>query len=702
MKHIEPLPTPAAIYDGERKPILLNGAPGGRLVAARSLTVVTGLVFAYLCLGELLPLQALQRVDWLERSWLKHQIVLLSVLSTLSVMLANFHNAASASRLINHAPSADELLLAINLVPIIAAVGAAIIVLLSQPCVREASDGAVHCDSLGIFLDSVGYISARLARLDLGISLLLVSSHSESGWLFGATGGLLAYPEAVLVHRTAGWWCAGQSMLHSSAYLGYYLHTHSVWTDCFPVALPANEMNRIGLINFFGVCAFLILLVQVLLAIPWLRKGCYHIFVLLHLPLAMGFVLCCALHDLPILLFALPGLAGLYLDKSGTTSRFCRQQLRLPATARLLPGTSGPWVELRIDCQKVPGLSNSTASGGQWASVSVLPLGKEAHPLSVAVYTIRERERALELCAVVSSQAGDWSRALATFSEEQLASSFEVEVAGPFPVGLGNWEWSSADIKGHKHPALLLLAGGTGLNGWLPGLATAARTGRRCRLVWCVRKAEDYHALALRLPPTGAVEVTVFITRATATAKQQPLVSIPCDRQICSGSLPDLWQQSNRFVSLTATIIGLAVCYVLAPAVGFVHYSPAAHSMVEYAWEQRFLPIAFTVAAMVLATALAFHAVSMTVKRPGGGAEDRPLLAPVPAHVSAPLGHDVRSGRPDIKAIVQVAAASVETGCLVVAACGPAELVSAAREASAAAAKHGAVQVDFFGNDPKW
>ena len=81
---------------------------------------------------------------------------------------------------------------------------------------------------------------------------------------------------------------------------------------------------------------------------------------------------------------------------------------------------------------------------------------------------------ATELSVLVSSRAGDWSRALAALSQ-QSDSSFEVEVAGPFPTGGGEWSLSGEDsycCRGQE-PALLLLAGGTGVTGWLPGLAAA-------------------------------------------------------------------------------------------------------------------------------------------------------------------------------------------------------------------------------------
>ena len=50
-----------------------------------------------------------------------------------------------------------------------------------------------------------------------------------------------------------------------------------------------------------------------------------------------------------------------------------------PATLTLLSGTSGPWVELKMDCSSIArnGDIHHAAPRGQWASVRVVTLGRE-------------------------------------------------------------------------------------------------------------------------------------------------------------------------------------------------------------------------------------------------------------------------------------------------------------------------------------
>ena len=65
-------------------------------------------------------------------------------------------------------------------------------------------------------------------------------------------------------------------------------------------------------------------------------------------------------------------------------------------------------------------------------------------------------------------------------------------------------------------------------------------------------------------------------------------------------------------------------------------------------------------------------------------------------------GHNVRSGRPDLEALVRAAVGN-ETQRLVVAAVGPASLVAATRKAVASVRKERrGVRIEFSGADARW
>ena len=467
------------------------------------------LALAYLLLGELLPLPAARA---LLEGWAAQQVLLLALLSGLLTVLASCSSGSSFAA----APiSAASLLAALNVGGLVVSLAPTPWFLVSDNC--PVAPGAA-CDPLAIVLDVVGLVSARLARLDLGLCLVL-ASRGDSAWLLGATSGALGYAEAIPLHRTAGWWCAGMSALHSATYLLFYLETdglRSLWVSCFPARTADGKLNRLGLVNFFGLVAAAALLALALPAHPTFRRRCYHVFQRLHLPVAAAFVVCCALHDLEILLFAVPGLASWYVERRTASS--CRPRL-LPATARSSPahrarGSSSPSTVARRCRGRAPRRRRRAGAGCrcEWRrSATVAPALRD-------VVGVGERRGAQR--GGVRSRGRLDARARRPLRAAGGGRRFEVEVAGPYPFGGGAWSLSA---EGGEQPALLLLAGGTGVTAWLPALSSARPAGRRCHLVWCVQDGRDYLALAKRLPP-GGVRVTVHVTRA-ATGADGPLAS---------------------------------------------------------------------------------------------------------------------------------------------------------------------------------
>ena len=115
-----------------------------------------------------------------------------------------------------------------NVVPIATTIATTTWVMRSDNC---PLDPQRECKPLSMILDSIGLVTARLARLDLGVCLLL-ATRGQSGWLFRATGGLLGFTESVPAHRAAGWCYADPVcppldrifMFHASTKQGYTLY----------------------------------------------------------------------------------------------------------------------------------------------------------------------------------------------------------------------------------------------------------------------------------------------------------------------------------------------------------------------------------------------------------------------------------------------------------------------------------------------
>ena len=603
-----------------------------------ALRAVTALVFMYLCAGELLPPPISKAIAGL--CWQKRQVISLSALSCVPFLFGR------VSRGTKHSQRGDVSGVSVlgtfalmNVAPIAAAVATGHWARASDNCPIGPRK---ECKYLSVLLDAIGLVTARLARMDLGICILL-ASRGQSTWVFEMTGGLVGFTEALPLHRTAGWWCVGQSALHSVAYLLFYLHEsgmRAVSKYCFPTHL-ATGFNRLGLVNMFGLLGFLAGLTLALAALPQVRRYHYHIFQQLHLPVSALFVLCCALHDLPILLFAAPGLADWYLGwRDETKGR------RLPARAKVLQGTSGPWIELIVDCDEVvtKAARSSQIPRGQWVAISLAPLGRESHPLSVA--SVSTSPGHTEISMLVSAKAGDWTRALATLvsKDHPYPASFEAVVSGPYPFGGGEWSLLGAGLRhaprglengcsGFQESALLLLAGGTGIAGWLPTLKAAVAvgsSGQPCHLVWCVQTEADYLALARQLPrypgmgkSRNAYNLTIFITRPGAsntsernqasTNSEEPIMGMMTTRtkvlegedECCvQGNADDLFTRkigTPPVVSLVVAIVGLVVQHYIWWG-WLVHLLGSSKTTTRFAVMHRALPVALILGCMMVAT----------------------------------------------------------------------------------------------------
>ena len=734
--------------------------------ALRSLTLATALVCGYLVVGEVLPYSVLQsgRRSVVLKNWQAKEVALISALSFASLLLGRLGGVALDSTTL-----ALRIFDAINVVPLLAATATTAWVRLSDNCPFRHGAGA-GCAYLSLLLDNVGLVTARLARLDLGICLLL-SSRGKSSWLFQATR--LGFTESVPLHRAGGWWCAVQSALHSSAYLLFYFQEggglRGVWDYCFPVPLDKGEegagLNRLGLVNFFGLVAFVLVVVLGAFALNWVRRRHYDVFQRTHLPLGMLFVLFCCLHDLPILLFCAPGLADWYFGW-----RFEDTAARtMPTRARVLEGTSGPWVELTVEWSADHKVLETPESGQQaireqWVAIR-LPkqLGRSSHPFSIASLS------STGLSVLVSARGGDWTRQLARLASEVE----EAVVSGPFPgTGKDTFGGAMDGGDGESGHRLLLVAGGTGISGWLPALdALSGSSGPPIRLAWLVQTEGDYLALAQRLPSRPSVRVTIFVTRpsdsnsTTTTTKRGQAEKM--DRIATKGGMMGRSEGGSErglfardggargtpfpVVSLAAAIVGLVVQHFLWRGWLIDLLGWSRNGFVSYTLVYRTLPIVLIVGCMAATTALGSWVSGVWVlhrrkRRHNGwtsyqkigsfygeeqeehqGDEECPPPAAaaakeeeeeeeadrvLPSEGSRGTLHDVRFGRPDLAALVHETAAGLPStvqegkrGRLVVAACGPQKMVNEVERVVKAVRKLPSfehVRLQFSGLDSRW
>ena len=684
----------------ENRPSARRGILWQILVLVVQMAII--LTFGLLCVVELIPPPAYELIYSEIGIGDSFPVILLMLLSGLAVLLALFHFAGLPPGIVNLTKqfSAIWFIALLNIIPIIAWIVTTLVFLLKDDCADssfvesngDCKDGwSLKFDNesnfWSILLDTVGLVTARLARLDFGLCMML-SAAAKWPWLLGATSGWLGYPEGMPVHRLVGWYCLGQSVIHSIAYFVFYFVLYGwigIWQTCFPVlrtnatrihrmetnSSDVEKLNTLGLVNFFGVVAFALSLLLLIPALPWIRKNYYNSFQCLHLPSALLFVLFGALHDLPWINFGIPALAEWFLGQLGTSMGYTGRQCSCPlhAKASVLPGTSGPWVALTVELGASRKPSGNLSSRGQWASVRVIALGREFHPLSVAM---SNTSNGPQLSAWITAKAGDWSKRVAHLASKR--SSFDVEIKGPFPDGGGNWSLNAGD---GTRDALLLIAGGTGITGWLPGLAHIGH-GRRCHLVWCVQAEADYLALAHLLPAPAcgdSLEVTVYVTRSNTVA------DIPLCNQTGTPDTNWIIEDKNRckrsllmLVSLCAAVMGLVMSQ-WGWREGLYRWLTRPTTFLGYTVIFRSLPIVMIVAAIVLGSLIGngiYVWANRQTRTPMCSQTDedtfsnpeQPFLETTNFSADDNISdenpqsnhHNLKSGRPDINALVQSAA----------------------------------------------
>ena len=262
-----------------------------------------------------------------------------------------------------------------------------------------------------------------------------------------------------------------------------------------------------------------------------------------------------------------------------------------------------------------------------------------------------------------------------------------------------------------------------------------------------MQKEADYRALAARLPELRQAEVTIFVTRRSESCGAVA-TAVACRVEHANGAggavrLRPLSCSSSGSVSLAATLVSLVVGYL-----GWPYFVELAHlpripdspgwvheTLVGYTVTRRCMPILLIVMSIVLTTAAVTRALARTRTLVRMESKRRccpvgtelgvvraeipqvPLLSPAQQGAAlehgvtdaeagaVTLGHKMRSGRPDLVALVRAAVAGRETEAqsVVVMACGPETLVESARKAVAVVRKerHGAC-LEFSGGASAW
>lgn len=433
----------------------------------------------------------------------------------------------------------------------------------------------------------VGIVTGRAATAYLGILLLVISRSSILSDWHG-----LEYISMIPLHRIAGWWVVAFSLLHSLAFVVYYLMRggwHDLLISCIPLAVPCDEgeypcWNLEGLVNGFGVVATLTVILLGLFSRKYVRRSFYNHFYFTHVPSSFVFMMFCGLHDFSMALLMFPGLVLYFKDR--VTAR--RSRIDVEVSSKVLCQDESTVILLSWPCE----VSRHLLPGSRWVYLQIPSISSNQwHPFSV----IQHAGKAF----VVLKNSGDWCQALcdlqlsSELSDSSRSYVNRIKVDGPYGSPFGSQESPS------KNGTLLLVAGGVGISPFVDLLINAGgpspnregdSSGCDIKVIWAVRSHEYYGiaaAIDLQLLSQKA-SVSVYIT---SEEREQNYVPVG---QKSIGSVPDSeshtvdhWPTAVVFVSCALLAVGVVVSDLFHP----LEVGENVRNITEWALIKRFLPL---------------------------------------------------------------------------------------------------------------
>jgi len=354
-------------------------------------------------------------------------------------------------------------------------------------------------DTVHDFLDVEGIISGRAAVIYLGILLLTTSRKSVLLTFLGS-----GYIDLIAVHRTAGWWCVAMSIIHSLAYVIYYIvegGARKLLSECFPTKRCFRDghwekcLNFGGTINFFGLIGTIAVLFLAFFSREVIRRNMFERFYIIHLITSAIFIFFVALHDYGTILLAFAGLTFYAYD------RFNARRTRSHHSSFTAELITDNIVMLKWNATS----QNKLMPGTRWVYVQIENISTmEWHPISCV--------QVCDHTYTFVKGLGDWSSSLCDLvsSKEKL----RINIEGPF----------GSSVIGVDTPrTLIIIAGGVGVSPFIDFLCNIPDEScwSRIKFIWAVR-SNEYRALSEIIDfesISSVADVCIFITSQVKTER---------------------------------------------------------------------------------------------------------------------------------------------------------------------------------------
>jgi len=509
-------------------------------------------------------------------------------------------------------------------------------------------------DTVLDFLDVEGIISGRVAVIYLGILLLTTSRKSVLLTFLGTD-----YIDLIAVHRVAGWWCVAMSIIHSLAYVIYYIvegGARKLLSECFPTKRCFREghweqcLNLGGMVNFFGLIGTIAVLVLAFFSREAIRRSIFERFYTIHLITSAIFIFFVALHDYGAILLAFAGLAFYACDRYNArrtrshhssftaepiTDNIVMLKWNAPAQNTLMPGTR--FVYVRI----------GNISASEW------------HPISCV--------QVCDRMYTFVKGLGDWSSSLCdlVLSQEPL----QITIEGPF----------GSSILGEDVPRnLIIIAGGVGISPFIDFLCNIPNTSSwsKIKLIWAVRSNEycalseiiDFEAIS------SVADVSIFITSQVKT-----------ERTFQSSEHEGISVSKNNaanfkispLISFAMLIISTALITGCAWASSHIHdklyddlYDDIS-TLMKYVFALRVAPVSISIGFAIISSFGLF--LIQQIKKSYGHLKKSDWTIQLAGEDCTPYGPpQVHNSRPNLKEDIE---SEIESGPMKIEVCGPKRMI---------------------------
>lgn len=342
----------------------------------------------------------------------------------------------------------------------------------------------------------------------------------------------VSWEHSVKYHRWVGYWTFVLVLLHCSMYVAVWMHGNGqarfdpeslmIHHNLVPWGCNTTcdeEQYRQLRINFFGIYAFIFMVIMVVFSLPWIRRHRFELFYYTHHLFVLVLVFLC-LHYPGSFIYLIPGVAVYMVDK--LYPLFAYSSVGKVQTSLVSPDVLEVSVPTSTQCYY----------GGAYVFLNCPAVSwLQWHPFSLTSAPCKYKDH----LTFHIKAAGDWTQSVIDCAKNAK------EKGGDLEVRLDGFYGHNAIPSLSQRSAVVLVGGGIGVTPMISvatDLLNNSSSKLQITLLWVVRTVTEFSILADDLAAVMKVhdnlQVRVWITMsqsepALTQDMEQPIVAVNKD-----------------------------------------------------------------------------------------------------------------------------------------------------------------------------